>query len=116
MSDLTERIAAATLTHIVCVLVVLTLLRGVLVATRNRVCRAGAELCESAIFAIALVFLLIRPFVTQSFFIPSGSMHPTLWENDHILVNKWAYRFATPRRGGIVRVGNFCYRTGFSSN
>ena len=102
MSSITEKIASATLLHIVLVLLVLTLIRGTLLATRLKAFRAGAELCESAILAISLVFLLVRPFLVQSFFIPSGSMHPTLWEDDHILVNKWAYRFGAPRYGDVV--------------
>lgn len=102
MNEITERIASASLTHIVLVLVVLTLLRGTFLATRLRFFRSCAELCESATLAIALVFLLVRPFLMQSFFIPSGSMHPTLWESDHILVNKWVYRTQQPKRGDII--------------
>jgi len=52
--------------------------------------------------AMAVVFLLIRPFVLQAFFIPSGSMRPTLLENDRILVNKFIYFFREPQRGDIV--------------
>lgn len=102
MSTLTEKIASATPLQIVLVLLLLTLVRGTLRATRWKPLRPAAELCESAILAISLVFLLVRPFLVQSFFIPSGSMHPTLWENDHILVNKWAYRFGTARYGDVV--------------
>lgn len=102
LSEITDRIASASLTHIVLVLVFLTLLRGTFLATRLRFFRSCAELCESATLAIALVFLLVRPFLVQSFFIPSGSMHPTLWEDDHILVNKWVYRMEQPKRGDIV--------------
>ncbi|MBP6965431.1 MAG: signal peptidase I [Armatimonadetes bacterium] len=61
-----------------------------------------AEVVESAMIAIALVFLLIRPFVVQAFFIPSPSMSPTLMEGDHILVNKLIYRFREPRAGEII--------------
>ena len=102
MNSITEQIASASLVHIILALVLLTLLRGTLIATRFRFLRAGAELCESAILAISLVFLIVRPFLVQSFFIPSGSMHPTLWENDHILVNKWVYRTQFPRRGDVI--------------
>ena len=45
---------------------------------------------------------MLRPFIVQSFFIPSGSMHPTLWEGDHILVNKWVYRSRIPSRGEVI--------------
>ncbi|MCC6445075.1 MAG: signal peptidase I [Armatimonadetes bacterium] len=60
------------------------------------------EVLESALIAIVLVFLIIRPYVVQAFYIPSGSMHPTLLERDRILVNKFVYRFREPKRGDVV--------------
>jgi len=60
------------------------------------------ELLDSGMIAFLLVFLLIRPFVVQSFFIPSGSMIPTLMPGDRILVNKFVYRMNPPRRGDVV--------------
>jgi len=83
------------------------------------------ELLDSGLIAFALVFLLIRPFVVQSFYIPSGSMEPTLMGppkaeysaslmgqhpmisyqatgGDHILVNKFIYRINPPERGDII--------------
>jgi signal peptidase I len=68
------------------------------------------ELANSALIAFALVFLLVRPFLLQAFFIPSGSMEPTLWGDrtlhprggDCILVNKFIYRLIPPRRGDII--------------
>jgi len=60
------------------------------------------EVLESALIAIVLVFLIIRPYVVQAFYIPSGSMHPTLLEQDRILVNKFIYRFQKPRRGDVI--------------
>ena len=44
----------------------------------------------------------IRTAVAQSFFIPSGSMEPTLDINDHLLVDKLSYHFQNPQRGDIV--------------
>ncbi len=46
--------------------------------------------------------LLIRTFIIQAFKIPSGSMIPTLLIGDHLLVNKFLYRFRQPRRGEVV--------------
>jgi signal peptidase I len=60
------------------------------------------ELLDSGLIAFALVFLLIRPFIVQAFYIPSESMVPTLRKNDRILVNKFSYRLSSPRRGEVV--------------
>jgi signal peptidase I len=49
-----------------------------------------------------LVAVLLRAFVVQTFFIPSGSMLPTLQIGDRILVNKLSYDFHGVDRGDIV--------------
>jgi len=64
--------------------------------------RFMVELLDSGLIAFVLVFLLIRPFVVQAFWIPSGSMSPTLLPGDRILVNKFVYRLGEPKRGDIV--------------
>ena len=51
---------------------------------------------------IALVFLVIRPFLVQAYFIPSQSMTPTFLVDDRLLGNKLIYHFRLPRRGEIV--------------
>lgn len=50
-------------------------------------------------FAIAL---LIKTFLLQAFYIPSGSMEPTLKIGDRVLVEKLSYRFGEPSRGDVV--------------
>jgi len=60
------------------------------------------EFVDSALIAVLLVFCILRPFVIQAFFIPSGSMEPTLQEKDRILVNKFVYYFKEPQVGDIV--------------
>jgi signal peptidase I len=60
------------------------------------------ELADSALIALLLVFCILRPFVIQAFYIPSGSMKPTLLVNDRILVNKFIYFFKEPKVGDIV--------------
>jgi signal peptidase I len=55
-----------------------------------------------AILVAVLLALLIRTFVVQAFKIPSGSMIPTLEVGDHILVNKFIYRFTDPKRGDVI--------------
>ena len=46
--------------------------------------------------------VLLRTFVVQTFFIPSGSMEPTLQIGDRILVNKLSYHLHGVDRGDIV--------------
>lgn len=54
-------------------------------------------------FIIAgLVALFLITFVVRTFYIPSGSMEPTLQINDVLLVNEFEYRFTHPRHGDIV--------------
>jgi len=57
----------------------------------------------SAIIVIAvLVSFLMRTYAFQTFYIPSGSMEPTLQIGDRIVVNKLAVTFGTINVGDIV--------------
>ena len=49
-----------------------------------------------------LVSFLMRTFAFQTFFIPSGSMEPTLQIGDRIIVDKLAVDFGTIHRGDIL--------------
>lgn len=69
------------------------------IATPRRSLRA--ELPVLLAVAFAIVFL-IKTFVIQAFFIPSGSMLPTLAEGDRVVVSRLSYRLHEPRRGDIV--------------
>jgi signal peptidase I len=56
-------------------------------------------------FLVVVAFvlaLLIKTFLVQAFYIPSGSMQQTLAIGDRVLVNKIPYYFHDPRRGQIV--------------
>ncbi len=50
----------------------------------------------------ALISWLLITFVVQAFYIPSGSMEPTLQPGDRIFVNKFIYRFREPERQEII--------------
>jgi signal peptidase I len=64
--------------------------------------RAWGEILESFVIAVVIVFLVVRPFVAQAFYIPSRSMAPTLNVSDRIIVNKFAYRLGEPVRHDVV--------------
>lgn len=49
-----------------------------------------------------VVAVVVRTFVVQTFYIPSGSMEHTLNVNDRVLVNKVVYKFRAPERGEVV--------------
>ena len=59
------------------------------------------ETLETSLWALALA-LILRTFVVQAFWIPSGSMIPTLEVGDRVLVAKFWYRFSDPARGQIA--------------
>ncbi len=128
-SGASELLASLSVPIIVFGLLALTLLRLALLSWKvtipgrpvktHPLTRSLAELLESLLVAGALVFLLIRPFFVQAFYIPTGSMEPTLHGHDpgrdtvtgveytdsvhdHIFVNKLAYRRGRPQHGDII--------------
>jgi signal peptidase I len=64
--------------------------------------KAILETLDSALIAVILVFVVVRPFVVQAFVIPSRSMVPTIEVGDRILVNRFIYRLNPPQRGDII--------------
>lgn len=99
---MTEWLANVSTGYVIAAIAILLVARLILERYKSPIGKSMAEVVESAMIAIALVFLLIRPFVVQAFFIPSPSMSPTLMEGDHILVNKLIYRFREPKAGEII--------------
>ena len=59
------------------------------------------ETVETILWALVLA-LILRTFVVQAFWIPSGSMVPTLLPGDRVLVAKFWYWFQEPKRGQIM--------------
>lgn len=49
-----------------------------------------------------LVAFLVKTFLVQAFYIPSGSMEETLAVGDRVLVNKVVYRMRPVERGDII--------------
>lgn len=49
-----------------------------------------------------IVAVLVKSFLIQVFWIPSGSMEETLQIGDRVIVNKLAYRIGEPGRGDVV--------------
>ncbi len=115
----TEVLANLSIGTIGLIVLILSVMRfGLLKPTApsklNGMMRGAAEVCESILVAFALVFMLIRPFLFQAYYIPSPSMETTLLghnagENgytdsasDHIFANKLIYRYSDPEYKDIV--------------
>jgi signal peptidase I len=49
-----------------------------------------------------LVALALRTFIAEARYIPSGSMLPTLYINDRIIINKLVYNLQSPARGDLI--------------
>ena len=89
-------LTALTLARLICHI------RPSLLGSLDRVGRAKLlEGVDSVVWAGVVALFLIH-FVVRSFYIPSGSMLPTLHINDFILVNELIYDFSAPSRGDIV--------------
>lgn len=59
------------------------------------------ETVETVVFVIVMV-IIIRFFVGEIRWIPSGSMRPTLIEGDRIFVERYSRFYSTPKRGDIM--------------
>ena len=99
---ITERIANLSIPSVIVIIAILLVLRYALLKQKTQVTKQIAEVAESLAVAMGLVFLIIRPFIVQAFFIPSESMVPTLLIHDHIMVNKFIYRFTEPKLGDVI--------------
>jgi signal peptidase I len=124
-----EIFASLSVGMITLIAVALTLMRIMLLSLKaprpgrpddvHPMARGLAEILESLIIAGILVFLIIRPFFVQAFFIPSESMENTLLGHDagtnpitmsshndtvhdHIFVNKLVFRYSDPQHGDII--------------
>lgn len=71
------------------------------------------EVIDTIIIALILVFGIVRPFLMQTYFIPSDSMKPTLLGpyvnsagktvgGDKLIANKFVLRTRLPKRGEVI--------------
>lgn len=75
--------------------------RAVRTNTQGKATNFAREYLDPFIYAGIAAFLLIT-FVARTYYIPSGSMIPTLQVGDVLLVNKFEYRFHKPNEGDVV--------------
>ncbi len=68
---------------------------------RNYKETALCEVIETVVFVLVMV-IIIRFFVGEIRWIPSGSMKPTLVEGDRIVVERYSRFFSGPERGDIM--------------
>ncbi|MCX7832348.1 MAG: signal peptidase I [Actinobacteria bacterium] len=52
--------------------------------------------------AAVIVAFVIKTFVVQPFWVPTGSMIPTIMPNDRVLAFKFIYKFSDPKPGDII--------------
>jgi len=66
--------------------------------------RKGSLLREIPILVVVSLFIsiIIKAFLIQAFYIPSGSMETTLEINDRVIVNKFWNFFSEVKRGDVV--------------
>ena len=71
---------------------------------RKRLSHGARVVAEWALILAGalLVAFVVKTFLIQAFYIPSGSMEPQLHINDRVLVNKLSYRLHDVHRGDII--------------
>src|SRR5580692_12838161 len=76
-------------------------LRPVVAGSSGRSTAIAREFLDPFIVAGLAAWVLIT-FVARTYYIPSGSMLPTLQIHDVLLVDKFEYRFHPPNEGDVV--------------
>jgi len=102
LSQVVMAIAALTVIRILIYLVQSKTDSHLLQSGPHKFAKFISETCDAIVYAGGFVFLLIRPFAFQTFFIPSESMIPTLLIGDTIIANKVVYRTGQPKVNDIV--------------
>jgi len=68
---------------------------------QSTVLTVARELAILVVTALVIA-VVVKSFVAQAFYIPSGSMLPQLQIDDRVVVSKVSYRLHDPNRGDIV--------------
>jgi len=110
----TDWLSNLSIVQILCAVLLLTAVRLISVRLLTKagkppskgLSRTAVEIADSLIYAFAIAFLLIKPMVAQPFYVPTGSMEPTLRgdskDSDRVWVDKINYRFHSPKHGDVV--------------
>ncbi len=97
-----ETLARLPISTVVIAMAVLTVIRLATYPFQNWLARFVNNLLDAVIYAGILVYLIIRPYLVQPFYIPSESMEPTLKVGDVVMVGKFSYLLGEPKRFDIV--------------
>jgi signal peptidase I len=89
------------LVAIIFVLRIILSLRPIVAQSNGKTTAFAREYLDPFIVAGLAAFLLIS-FIARTYYIPSGSMIPTLQIHDVLLVNKIEYRLHPPHQGDIA--------------
>ncbi len=60
------------------------------------------DMLQAVVLAFLVAFLIIKPFIIGTYYIPSASMEPTFYENDRLIGLMFSYRFRDPQPGEII--------------
>ena len=54
----------------------------------------GVHRTSYVVLGVAILAWMLRSFIVQPFYIPSGSMLPSLYVGDYLIVAKWPYGYS----------------------
>ena len=59
------------------------------------------ETIDTVVFVVVMI-IIIKFFIGEIRWIPSGSMRPTIIEGDRIFVERYSRFYSTPKRGDVM--------------
>ena len=74
---------------------------GIIKGKEKKEKSAIREFLEMVIIAVALA-VFIKTFIAGNYYIPSGSMEPTVITNDKVIVTHFSYYLSEPKRGDVI--------------